>query len=179
MKLKWILYGVLGLFVLYNIAFKGSSDDTTYTTEEVVTPTKGIVTTVQQVSDSLYKIEDEQTVPTPEESLIIAKNLDNTIDTFTLDQAKLSASDTTSNSYRSSNRYIYRAVSYGLMGYMMGRSMSSPPMSSAYIDQRTYDRVNRNAGSTLHNTASRRTVSRPSSGKSGYGSSRSSRSFGG
>lgn len=179
MKLKWILYGVLGMVVLFYVySGSDSANGESYENEEIVTPTQGLITTVQQVSDSTYKIEDEQTVPTPEESRIIAKHLDNTVDTLTLEEAKLSSIGTEGD-YQGSNRYIYRAVSYGLMGYMLGRSMSRPPMSGAYMDQRTYDRVNNNAGQNLRNTANRQTVRRPSTGKSGYGSSKSSRSFGG
>ena len=177
-KIKWILYGVIGVFILWRL-FSGGSDSSTDTvTEEVVVPTQGLITTLQQQPDSLFLIEDEQTVDNPAESLVIAKYLDGQIDTFTLDEVKLMATSDNNNG-SGHGRSMYRAVSYGLMGYWLVRSMSSRPRAGAYVDQKTYSRVSNNAGQSLNRTASRTSVSRPRSGSSGYGGSRSTRSYGG
>ena len=173
-QIKWILYALLGGYLLYSLFFKGSGDDTI--TEEVEIPTKGMVTTVQEVESELFKITDEVAVENPTDSRIIANYMDNTADTFTLEEAQLIAQSEGSENSRS--RSLFRAASYGLMGYMMGRSMSTPIRSSAYMDQKTYNRVNNNAGQTMRSTAKRTTVQRPG-GKSGYGGSKSTRSYGG
>ena len=181
-QIKWILYGLVGAFAIYSLFFnseQGSSDyDTSYETEEEVTPTQGLITTVAETEKDLFKIEDEVAVPTPQESRIIAKYMDETVDTFTLDQAKLADAE---NNSRSGS--VFRAASYGLLGYYMGRSMMGyRPRASAYVDQNTYNRVTRNAGQSLQNTARRTVASRPAGGKSGFGKSsgaKSTRSYGG
>jgi hypothetical protein len=178
MKIKWILYGALALVILGMNFCSGGEQQETYS-EEVVTPGQGLITTVKEVEADKFLIEDEQTIDDPKASLIIAKYMDSTTDTFTLAEAKLQ-SDTTSNSYRRSS--VFRMASFGLMGYMLGRNMGSyRPRSSAYVDQNTYNRVNNNAGQSMQRTAKRSTVqrTRPSGGKSGYGGSRSTRSYGG
>jgi len=176
MKIKWIIYGVIILAVIgFNLC---SRDEPTEVTEEVVVPTEGLITTVKEVETDQFKIEDEQTVESPSDSRIIAKYMDNTIDTFTLEEARL-VEDSTSTQYRRRSSVV-RMASYGLMGYMLGRSMGSfRPRSSAYVDQSTYNRVSNSTGQRMQQTARRTTVTRPSSGKSGYGGSRSTRSYGG
>lgn len=182
MKIKWILYGLIAAVVL-GLNFCGGNNVEEYTTEEVVTPTQGVVTTVKEVDKDLFKIEDEQAVGTPEESRIIAKYMDSTIDTFSLQEAQLAAADTTGNPNSHRRSSVFRMASYGFMGYMLGRSMGSyRPNASAYVDQNTYNRVSNNAGQSLNRTASRTTVSRPKSGFGGSrsgSSTRSTRSYGG
>ena len=181
MKIKWIIYGVIAV-VIIGFNFCSNNEQTQETiTEEVVSPTQGLITTVTEVETDQFKIEDEQAVDDISASRIIAKYMDNTVDTFTLDEAKLVADTTSGNSNNYRRSSVVRMASYGLMGYFFGRSMGSfRPNRSAYVDQSTYNRVTNNAGQSLQRTANRRTVSRPSSGKSGYGgSSRSTRSYGG
>jgi len=155
MKIKYAIYGVIGLFVAYNIFFGddgSSAENVEY--EEVVNPTEGLVTTVKEIETDQFKIEDEEVVPTPEESRIIAKYMDGQIDTFTLEEAKLVDAEGTGS--RSSG--IFRAASYGLFGYMMGRRMGGTrPPASAYVDPKTADRVNNKSGTRLNNSASRTT----------------------
>lgn len=181
MKIKWVLYGAIALVIIgMNFCSGGEQRQETYS-EEVVTPTQGLVTTVKEVEADKFLIEDEQTIDDKDASLIIAKYMDSTIDTFTLDEARL-ATDTSSNTNNYRRSSVVRMASFGLMGYMFGRNMGSyRPRSSAYVDQNTYNRVNNNAGQSMQRTANRSTVSRtrPSGGKSGYGSSRSTRSYGG
>lgn len=154
-------------FTLYNC---GGSN-----TEEVEIPTQGLITTVVEIEPEQYKIEDEQTIPDTSQSLIIAKYLDGGIDTFTLAEARL----VTESGYTGARSGLFTAAGYGLFGYMLGRSMTSfRPGASAYVDPQTHSRVNNTAGNSVRSSAAR--VSRPSAGsRSGYGSGRSSRSYGG
>lgn len=172
-KIKYGLYGLVAVWLLYSIFFK--SDTPEMTTEEVAIPTQGLITYVQEVQQDEFKISDEEVIADTAASLIIATYLDETKDTFTLAEARLMESSGGSNSRGSG---IARAASYGLMGYFMGRSMSRGPSPGAYVDQKTYNKVSSGAGNTMTRTAGTRTVSRPA-GKSGYGGGRSTRSVGG
>lgn len=177
-NIKWILYGLVAVYLIYNFAFGGSSSSEDYITEETVVPTEGLITTVAEVDSNDWKIKDEVTVTNPEDSRIIAEYMDGARDTFTLDEAKLVETQSTDNG-SSVTRSIFRAASFGLFGYMLGRSMSSGPRPGAYMNQNTYNRVNNNAGSRMQSTAKRTTTTRPS-GRSGYGGgSKSTRSYGG
>ena len=98
--------------------------------------------------------------------------MDGVRDTFTLDEAML----VEANDGR--NRGFSSVLMGGMMGYMMGRSLSSPVNPNSYKDKSTYNRVNKTTGSTLQNTAKRTTVRKPVKSSSGYGS-KSSRSYGG
>lgn len=175
MKIKWIIYGAIALVVIgVNLC---SSDEPETVTEEVAIPTEGLITTVKEVQTDQFRIEYEEVVANTEDSRIIAKYMDSTIDTFTLDEAQL-VKDTTTTAYRRQSS-VMRMASFGLMGYLMGRSMGSfRPNSSAYVDQSTYNRVSNGAGQRMQQTARKTTVTRPAKGKSGYGSG-STRSYGG
>lgn len=176
-KVKLVIYGAIGLFVLYSVFFRDSEPEQEWVEEEVVTPTQGLITTVKEMEADLFKIEDEVNVPAPEDSRIIANYLDNTSDTFTLDEARLVAAD--ENGGRRSG--VARAASYGFMGFMMGRMMGGSngfrPSAGAYVDPKTYNKVSNGAGNTLNRTANRTTVRKPSGVRSGGG--RSTRSVGG
>ncbi|MCB0635031.1 MAG: hypothetical protein KDC54_00355 [Lewinella sp.] len=180
MKTKWIIYGVIILvFIAFRFIGGGNEEAEAVDTEEVVTPTQGLITTVKEVETDKFLIEDEQVVDDPEASLIIARYMDSSTDTFTLDQAQLVA-DSSSYHYSPRGSSVVRMASFGLMGYMMGRNMGAyRPSSSAYVDPNTYNRVTNNAGQSMQRTANRTTISRPRSGSSGFGGSRSTRSFGG
>lgn len=185
-ELKWVLYGFIGMFVLYSMCGdSGDSASQEVTYEEVVLPTEGLITVVKEMQTDLFKIEDEQTIPDTSGSLIIANYLDSTSDTFTLHEARLMQENPSSTTARSSG--IMTAASYGFFGYMMGRSMSGGyrPPAGAYVDQKTYDKVSKTTGKSVRNTAVRTRKARPTAGKSGFGKksgssgSRSTRSYGG
>jgi len=151
----------------------------------------GIVTTVREVSEGEFKIEDEQMVESKSASAIIAKYADNTTDTIPLSEVERmmndstmaqASQDTTHQRHHHYRRHssMFSIVSYGMMGYMLGRSRSSfRPRPSAYVNQSAYQRVSNTTGTRFRNATSRTTSSRPSKGKSGYGGSRSTRSSGG
>lgn len=176
--LKYAFYAVFALTFLYSC---GGSGEVEY--EEVVLPTQGLITVVQEVETDLFKIEEEITIPDTAGSLIVANYLDTTSDTFTLAEARLMEA----NGYPGRSGSVMRAASYGLFGYMIarnmggfGRSAARRPQPGAYTSKKAYDKTTSKAGKSLNNTASRTRRARPSSGKSGYGSSsKSTRSFGG
>lgn len=143
-------------------------------TEEVALPTEGLITVLQEVEKDLFKIEDEQTIPDTSQSLVIAKYMDAGVDTFTLAEVRLMQERQVGGAHGG----IATAASYGLMGYFMGRSMASRPRASAYTDPKAHQRAQQ-AGNKMQKTAARTTRTRPASGKSGFGSGRSTRSSGG
>jgi hypothetical protein len=145
---------------------------------------KGIITTMREVADGEFRIEDEQMVESKSASAIIAKYADNTSDTILLSEAEglLSSSQSSADTSRHYHRRssLVSMASYGLMGYMLGRSMGSfRPNPSAYVDPQTHQRINNTTGNSFRNATSRQTSSGPSKGRSGYGGSSSTRSSGG
>lgn len=165
------------MLLVFASFFYSCSSGPEYVEETVSSPTEGLITTVKEVEADLFKIEDEQVVPSPADSRIIANYMDGTRDTLTLQEAQLVDANDQSGTRRRGG--IFRAASYGLMGYMMGRSMSSRPSAGAYVDQKTYNRVNNGAGNRIQNSAKRTTVRKPAAGKSGFGGGKSTRSVGG
>jgi hypothetical protein len=162
-KIKLFLYIGVGMFIIYNACFRDSSEET------VEVPTQGLITTVAEIEANNFKIEDEQTAPHPDSSLIIAKYLDGKIDTFTLAEARLVEAG--GGGHSSVARMAMMAAGAGFLGYMMGRSMSSRPSPAAYTNQNTYNRVSSSTGNSLHSTATKRST--------GFGGGRSTRSVGG
>ena len=183
-RYKWYLIGIVGFLVIRSlISSPGtSSSNVEYIETEVASPTEGVITKVEEVQADVFKITDEEVVSTVEESRIIANYLDGETDTFTLNE--IAVVDTTVVSEERGYRRrsgISSIVHYGLIGYMLGRPMGTPMRSSSYATRDSYNKSQ--AGRTrVNSTASRRTVRSPrpsSTGKSGYGSGRSTKSYGG
>lgn len=167
--LKWILYGAVGIFVAYSYFTGGDSGDD-YIEETLEDPTQGIIVELKEVEDDMFKITDEEVISNREDSRIIVSFLDNTIDTFTIDEVRLSEAS-------HPGRSAIRAAAYGgLIGYMMGRPMSSGTVRSAYAQESSYNKSNQGR-STLRSTARKTTTRKPVSRN--YGSGKSSRSYGG
>ena len=161
-----------GVFVASSLLFGAMlscGSNVEYQDTEVLTPTQGVITEVKEMETDLFKITDEQVVPTIDDSRIIAEYMDGVIDTFTLQEATLVDAD---NPRRSRTRGVLMG---GMMGYMMGRSMSQGTTRSAYASDAAYKKSS-NTTNSLRSTASRKTVRTP---KKGFGSSRSTRSYGG
>jgi hypothetical protein len=146
----------------------GSSVENESTT--VLEPTQGVVTTLKEMEADLFRITDEDIVATKDDSRIIAQYLDGKIDTFTLDQAQIVDAE---NPRRGGA--MRGVLMGGMMGYMMGKSMSTPISSGAYANNAAFNKSN-TANNSLRSTASKRTVSTP---KKGFGSSKSTKSYGG
>lgn len=172
-KNKKHVFIALGLSLICSVFFISCSSEPQ--TEEVEIPTQGLITTVQEVQKDLFKIEDEVPVTDTADSRIIANYLDNTSDTFTLQQARLIEA----NGGNSAARSAVRSAGLGYFGFIMLGRMGGMPSAGAYTNAKAYNRVNNNAGSKMRSSAQRVTRTRPSSGKSGYGSGKSTRSYGG
>ena len=140
-----------------------------YVEQEVLTPTQGVVTEVKEVQSETFKITDETVVPTIDESRIIAEYMDGVRDTFTLAEAQLVDAE---NPRR---RGMSGILMGGMMGYMMGKSMSQPMSRGAYANDAAFKKSSTTTN-TLRSSASRKTVRTP---KKGFGSSRSTKSYGG
>ena len=165
---KALSFLALAALLISSIACGTDSDSAIkYENEVVETPTQGVITTVKEVSEGEFKIEDEVAVSNPKDSRIVAKWSDSTIDTFTLDEARVEQESGSRGGFMT-------AASYGMMGYMMGRSMGAfRPSSGAYVDQKSYNKAANGAGKSMKQTAKRTTISKPKSGFGGGGSSRS------
>ena len=186
-KYKWYIIAIVGVILFRAI---GSNSDSAapaaaaeYEETTVATPTEGVITKLQEVEPDVFKITDEEVVPTLAESRIIADYMDGAKDTFTVNEIAVVDTTVTSddNNYRRRSG-ISRVVHYGLIGYMLGRPMGSPMRSSSYANRQSYTKSQ--AGRTrVASSATSRTVRTPrttsSSGKSGFGSGKSTKSYGG
>jgi hypothetical protein len=166
-KIKTSAFILGSAFMLSSIVSCGSNVE--YQDTEVLSPTQGVITKVKEMEPELYKITDETIVATKEDSRIIAEYIDGVRDTFTLEEAQLTDAD---NPRRRGTSGVWMA---GMMGYMMGRNMSQGTSRAAYASDAAYNKSTKSTGS-LRSTASRKTVRTP---KKGFGSSRSTRSYGG
>ncbi len=167
------IMGIVGL----SGCFSDSSSEQEYVEEtEVVEFTQGVITEVEEAEKDLFKITDETIVPTKEESRIIASYLDGARDTFTLEEVQLVDAEGSETSSRRSG--LSSAVTGGLMGYFIGRSLSSPRNPGVYKNTAAYNKSG-TTNTALRSTAKTRTVRKPATGKSGFGGTKSTRSYGG
>ncbi len=167
---KWLLYGALGIYVIFSI-FSGGDEGQDYIEETLEEPTQGIICSLQEQEKDLYKITDEELIANRDDSRIYVSYLEGNIDTFTIDEISI----TEANDPR---RSVMRSVMMGgMLGYMMGRPMSSGLTRSSYANDGAYNKSS-TGRNTLRSTARKSTVRKPSA-KKGFGSSKSSRSYGG
>lgn len=171
--LKWIIYGALALFFLFRVFSGGSSSGDDYIEETLEEPTQGIHVELQEMESDLFKITDEEILAKREDSQIIVTFLDSTVDTFGIDEIKLMEAN-------DPKRSLIRSAAYaGMFGYMMGRPMGSGLGRSAYASDGAYNKSNSTGRSQLRSTARKTTVRKPSTSSKSYGSSRSTKSYGG
>lgn len=171
--IKFTIPALLLIFLASGLIFTscGSSSDT----EEVEIPTEGLITTVKEIETDLFKIEDESIVTNPADSRIIANYMDATSDTFTLAEAKLMQA---SGSGRQQS--VVRSAGMGYFGFiMLGRMGGRTVGAGAYTNAKAHSKAGSTAGKQMKSSANRVTRSKPRSGKSGYGSGKSTRSYGG
>ena len=169
-KIKKTSIAIGSALVMTGLISCGDSGGQEYETSVELTPTQGIVTEIKEVQQELFRITDEIVVETKDDSRIIAEYMDTTRDTFTLEEAKLYYAENPSR-----GRAMNGILMGGLMGYMMGKSMSTPVSRNAYSSDKAYNKST-TSNNSLRSTASKRTVKTP---KKGFGSSKSSRSYGG
>lgn len=168
---------IAGAALVLSIGFTSCGGTQYEEVQEVTAMNNGVVTEVEEVEQDLYKIANETIVEKIADSRIIAQYLDGERDTFTLEEAKLVDAEESSTGRRRS--MVSSVVSGGLMGYFMGRSMSSAPNPKAYKNSKAYSSAT--AGNTkMRSAATTKTVRRPVKSSSGFGkSSSSTRSYGG
>lgn len=140
-------------------------------TETVQVPTEGLITTVKEVSTDNYKIASEVPVDQIADSRIIVEDLEGARDTFTLEEAKLMNQVTDPNSREGRP---FRSAGMGYWGFLMLGRMGGTPSSGAYVNSNAHQRATSSAGTRMSSSARSTTRS-----KSGFGSGKSSRSFGG
>jgi hypothetical protein len=171
---KWIIYGALGLFFIYRIfSGGGSSSGDDYIEQTIEEPTQGILVELQETEKDLFKITNEELLAKRDDSQIIATYLDKSIDTFSIDEVRLSEAN-------DPRRSLLRTAAYaGLLGYAMGgRSMSSGLSRSAYASDNAYSKSSTSGKTGLRSTARKSTVRTPRSSSS-YGGRKSTKSYGG
>ncbi len=171
---RLIIYGIIGIVILVRFLGGSGSDSssTDYIEETLETPTQGIWVELQEMKQDEFKITNEEILDAREDSRIIATYMDNTVDTFTIDEVTLTEES-------SPRRSMIRSIAYaGMIGYMMGRPMSSGINRSAYASESAYNKSNTAGRSQLRSTAKRTTTRKPTSSKS-YGSGKSTKSYGG
>lgn len=169
-KKRLVSSGLLisGSILMSSLSGCGGTTETT-----VLNPTQGVITEIEEMSNGEYLITNETIVSRKEDSRIIASYLDGTRDTLTLAEAQLIDSG---NSTETRRRGMSPILMGGMMGYMMGKNMSTPVNRNAYRSPAVYNRSNTSTN-TLRSSATRQTVSRP---RTGFGSSGgSTRSSGG
>jgi hypothetical protein len=172
--IKTTIPALLLIFLAGGLIFISCGGSSTETVE-VEIPTEGLITTVKEVQTDLFKIESEETVADTADSRIIANYMDMTSDTFTLAEARLIQA---SGSGR--QRSVVHSAGLGYFGFiMLGRMGGRAPRAGAYTDPKAHSKASNGAGKKMKSSANRVTRTRPSSGKSGYGSGKSTRSYGG
>jgi len=105
------------------------------------------------------------------DSRIIVENIEGMRDTFTLDEAKLISQVTDPNS---SQGRPFRSAGMGYWGFLMLNRMGGTPSAGAYTNGAAHQNATSKAGSRMKSSA--RSTTRT---KSGFGSGKSTRSFGG
>lgn len=147
------------------------SSSTEYNAEDELPPGMGIVTEVKEMKQDLFRITNERIVNKRADSRIIAEYMDGMRDTFTLEEARLVDANDTRRSG------MNNVLMGGMMGYMMGKSISSPINRASYANDAAFQK------STSSNQVVRQAATvhkaRTNKSKSGYGSKKSTRSYGG
>lgn len=145
--------------------------------EQETVYTKGVQTHIKETEKGVFKIMDENTVE-PDDSKVFITYLDGRTDTLNLEQARRIVDQREPNNGNGSSYHqsgLSNVLFYGGMGYLMGRSFSSPPDPGYYANRSVYQRSQQNAS-----TLSRSRASRPSNARGGFfGRSRGGGGFGG
>lgn len=165
------IYSAIMAFTFIALTSCGGGGGQDYVEETLEDPTQGIKVVLQEQEKDLFKITDEEILEKREDSQIIANYMDMSSDTFSIDEVRLMSAN---DPQRSMMRSVAMA---GMFGFMMGRPMSSGISRGAYASDGAYNKSNTAGRSQLSKTATRKTVRRATS--KGYGSGKSTRSYGG
>ncbi|MEM9835186.1 MAG: hypothetical protein AAF828_01710 [Bacteroidota bacterium] len=176
-KLSYFALFAVVLTAILSSCGSSSSDydgqDWAYTAE-ALPPTGGLQTTVTETEPGIFKIAEETELPREEDSRIISNYLDGTTDTMTVAEVMhINSTEADTTRRRQSSRAASRGFFYFMM-YRNNYSGAHTPRARAYVNNDAYQRAN--TSSIGKYTAARNSSSRA---KSGYGSGRSTRSYGG
>ncbi|MBC7920527.1 MAG: hypothetical protein H7Z75_05495 [Ferruginibacter sp.] len=147
----------------------GGGRDERQETETVYT--KGVQTFIEETEKGVFKIADEKTVD-PEDSKVFITYLDGRRATLNLEEAQQIVGQREEGNgqgqgYNNGGYYHQSGISslllYGGMGYLMGRSLSTPPNPAYYSNPAAYQRSQQNA-----TTLSRSRTTAPTNSRSGY-----------
>ncbi len=145
--------------------------------------TEGVVTEVVEVAPDEWRIADERVVADTNATSLVARRLDGTVDTISG-----AALDNLANTAQPEQQRAGGGFGLGslLLYSYLGRRLFAGsargyagPSSQAYVNSGTFNRVQQTTGQRLNATSRTRTVSRPAGGRSGFGSGRAGRGFGG
>lgn len=145
---------------------------TEYTSDDSLPDNMGIVTEVKEMKEDVFRITEETVVPLKTDSRIIAEYMNGTRDTFTLQEAQLTDAE---NPKRNRMSGILMG---GMMGYMMGRSPSTPINRASYASDDAF-RKSSSSNQVVRAAATQHRAKTTGKGKSGYGAKKSTRSYGG
>lgn len=193
-----LFYSAAATFLMSSLLSCQSSQDEGVSYEEVnvTEPTKGVISKVKEVRAGEYELIEEQIIDNQADSKFIIENLDGTTKELSVQEAQALVKEEDKDSTQVTRRYgnsgfggLGSMLWWSGMGYMLGRSMSSPGYNGFY--RRRDDRSSGYSGgssgvyrsnpananamrSQLYQTATTRTVTRPvSTGRSGFFSSSS------
>lgn len=173
-KLMTLLGGVSIAVALQSCGGDGSPRIVDAKEKTVYESTKGVITEVEEVEPGdQYKIIDERIIDKKDESIAIVHTLEGQTDTLSLRKMK----EGDESSYRHSG--LRSVLLYSLAGSFFNRSLGSvTPNASNYKTTSAFDKSN-SLKNDLKSSAISRRVTVPGSRSTGYGKSRSFRSFGG
>lgn len=169
MNKLYLIFAALACVSLMSCGGSGSKD---YVETVVEEPTQGVIVDLKENEPNIFRILDEEVIDRREDSRIYVTFLDGLRDTFTLDEVTLTE-------YNDPKRSAIRSIAMGgMFGYMMG-GMGRGLNRSAYASESAYKKSSTAGTSKLRSTAKRKVTKTPKAKSSGYGSRKSSRSYGG
>ena len=145
--------------------------------------TEGVVTEVVEVAPDEWRIADERVVADTNATSLVARRLDGSVDTISGAALDNLASQAEPEQQRANGGFgLGSLLLYSYLGRRLFAGSArgyAGPSSQAYVNNGTFNRVQQSTGQRLNATSRTRTVSRPAGGRSGFGSGRSGRGFGG
>lgn len=148
----------------------------------------GVITKVKEVSPGDFRITDEQVAQNKSDVKVYVEYHDGKKETLSLDDTKKMVKEDPNFvkedcDYKSINNQHHSSLTsvllYGTMGYMLGRSLSSPVRSGVYSSQQAYQNSQNTQRSFRNNVVQKPSSSRRGFFGSGSRSSRGGRSYGG
>lgn len=177
-KYKFLIL-ILAAAIAYNLFFT-NRPSTSSSTKSTADAEKGVITTIKEIEKDSFKIINEEIIPLKENSRLVTEYMDGHRDTFKV--SEILASDAGGDVNDVPETRYYRSPSYFtgfFYGSMLGYAFGGPsygygPRRGMYATDNAYQRSSTNAKPGVMKPSRTRSRSR-----SGYGSGRSTRSYGG